>query len=176
MTKELLRWEDSPGLGELNSCCNLCWTIVADDLFPEHHCPKCQTPLNNPRAKHTCYFKHVEICPLFHLMMQRRRPKRVEAKENTTDTRKTQVKLTTATPAAATTTPTTSATDNWLYFCANWPNYNKTKASNPTYTQPHPSHPQAKEVISPAPRTTTQKQHLNSRSASAKRRRNESKH
>ncbi|THX93999.1 hypothetical protein D6D02_10214, partial [Aureobasidium pullulans] len=46
MTKELLRWEDSPGL--------------------EHHCPKCQTPLNNPRAKHTCYFKHVEICPLFH--------------------------------------------------------------------------------------------------------------
>ncbi|KAI5239406.1 hypothetical protein E4T43_06782 [Aureobasidium subglaciale] len=46
MIKELLRWEDSPGL--------------------EHHCPKCQTPLNNPRAKHTCYFKHVEICPLFH--------------------------------------------------------------------------------------------------------------
>ncbi|CAD0108871.1 unnamed protein product [Aureobasidium uvarum] len=46
MTKELLRWEDSPGL--------------------EHHCPKCQTPLNNPRAKHTCYLKHVEVCRLFH--------------------------------------------------------------------------------------------------------------
>lgn len=66
MTKELLRWEDSPGLGKSIFCRKFCYTTVADPPFPEHHCPKCQTPLNNPRAKHTCYFKHVEICPLFH--------------------------------------------------------------------------------------------------------------
>jgi hypothetical protein len=66
MTKELLRWEDSPGLGKSSICRKFCYTTVADPPSPEHHCPKCQTPLNNPRAKHTCYFKHVEICPLFH--------------------------------------------------------------------------------------------------------------
>jgi hypothetical protein len=65
MTKELLRWEDSPGLGKSNSCYDLSGPRLLT-TFPEHHCPKCQTPLNNPRAKHTCYFKHVEICPMFH--------------------------------------------------------------------------------------------------------------
>ena len=76
--KNLYRWDISPGLGMD--------TVILDvdlvDLFTEHHCGVCATPLHsrcsivisrmNPltvidaRAKTTCLGKHVEPCFRFH--------------------------------------------------------------------------------------------------------------
>ena len=95
-----------------------------------------------------------------------------------TDVHNPQVKLTTAILVAATITLTMSATDSLPYSFVNWVNCRKIKALNPMSAQPLPSRQPApaKDRLRLSLATTIQKRLPSSRSASAKRRRKESKH